>query len=184
MTAGCATFQKKAPEEAVDEYAQAQLKIAAEDDAGAAALLARYVSANPKSEDRTDAWLLLGDCRLRLKDYAGAQVAYQEAQKGARTTAINAKARVGLGTAMMHQKRWAEAAKSYESALATSEKDIPAPMVMMYMAKAYIRSGNWVMGRDGLKKLIRKYAGSAEAAAARATSRNARDGSSRELEAS
>ena len=166
LAAGCQAFQKKPPEEAVDEYAQAQSRIAAGDEAGAAALLGQYVSANPKSEYRTDAWLLLGDCRLKLKDYAGAQGAYQEAQKNARTTAVDARARTGLGTALMHQKRWAEAAEAYESALSIGEKHIPAATVMMYMAKAYIRSGNWLMGRDRLKKLVRKYPRSLEAPAA------------------
>jgi len=169
LTVGCETFQKKKPpEEAVDEYAQAQSKMAAGDEAGAAALLEQYVRANPESEYRTDAWLLLGDCRLKRKDYAGAQLAYQEAQKDARTQAIAAKARVGLGTALMHQKRWAQAAQAYESALSISERDIPAPTVMMYMSKAYLRSGNWLMGRDRLKKLVRRYPNSPEAPAAQA----------------
>ncbi len=166
LAAGCQTFQKKPPEAAVDEYARAQSRIAAGDDAGAASLLERYVSANPESDYRTDAWLLLGDCRLRLKDYAGAQGAYQEAQTDARTTAIDAKARAGLGTALMHQKRWDQAARAYESALSVGAKHIPAATVMMYMAKAYIRSGNWLMGRDRLKKLVRKYPRSLEVPAA------------------
>ena len=166
LTGGCQAFETKSPDRA-SEYAQAQSQVASGDIAGAAAGLERYVSAHPGSEYVTDAWLLLGDCRMRLKDYVGAQIAYQNAQVNARTPTISAKARAGLGTAMMQQKRWAEAARAYESALAVSEADVNAPAIMLYMGEAHIRSGNWTMGRDRLTKLTRKYPNSPEAPAAR-----------------
>ncbi|HUW59096.1 MAG TPA: tetratricopeptide repeat protein [Planctomycetota bacterium] len=166
LAVGCESFGTKSPQ-TVDAYAQAQSRIASGDTAGAAKLLEQHVAASPTSEYVTDAWLLLGDCRLRLKDYPGAQLAYENAQKNARTPAIDARARAGLGAAMMHQKRWAEAARAYESALAVSEQDVAAPSVMLYMGQAYMRSGNWILGRDRLRKLVSKYPGSVEAPAAR-----------------
>jgi len=157
LACGCRTTQTKPPEEAVNEYAEAQAKISAGDHAAAAALLKKYVDVNPSSIYRTDALLLLGNCQMALKDYPAAQVSYEQAQGKARTRTINAQAKAGLGTAMMFQKRWTEAAQAYESALAVSEKDIDGPTVLMNMAKAHIRTGNWNLGRGSLRKLVRGY---------------------------
>lgn len=167
LAAGCTPFETKSPEEAVNEYAQAKVKMAAGDYAGAATLLERHIKANPSSEYRTDAWLLLGDCQLRLKKYPAAQQAYQNAQRDARTRAISARARDGLGAVMMHYERYGDAAKAYESALEVSAADINAPTAMMHLGRAYIRSGRWILGRDRLRKLVREYPGSPEAPLAR-----------------
>jgi len=166
VTAGCEMFQTKPPEEVVDDYAQARQKVAAEDYEGASALLSR-VAADPSGKYRTDALLLLGDCRMKLKDYPGAQNAYQQAQQKPRTTAINAKAKAGLGNAMMAQKRFGEAAVAYEKALSLSAADVNASQVLLYLGKAYIRSGRWELGRDRLMKLTTRYENAPEVPEAR-----------------
>jgi TolA-binding protein len=157
LACGCQTTRAKANEEALKEYTEAQARVSAGDYAAAATLLRKYVDANPSSTYRTDALLLLGDCQMALKDYPAAQISYEQAQVKARTRTIDAEAKAGLGTAMMFQKRWTEAAQAYDSALAVSEKDIDAPTVLMYAAKAHIRSGNWNLGRGSLRKLVRGY---------------------------
>jgi TolA-binding protein len=155
--AGCTAFQPKQPEVAVNDYAEAQSKMTSGDYQGAATQLQDFVDANPTSEFRTDAWLMLGDARMKLQDYPGAQRAYESAQQGARTKAINARAKEGLGNAMSAQKRYGEAAKAYEAALSVSKNDIDAPATLLYLGKCYIRSGNWTYGRDRLKRLTRDY---------------------------
>ena len=163
---GCETFRTKPAEEVVDDYALARRMMAEEDYQGASGHLER-AAADPKGQYRTDALLLLGDCRMKLKDYAGAQQAYQQAQVKPRTRAINAKAKAGLGDAMTAQKRYVEAADVYEKALAVSEKDINASQTMLRLGKAYIRSGRWDIGRDRLTKLVNTYPRSPEVHEAR-----------------
>ena len=167
LAAGCETFRTKPPEEAVDEYAQGRRLMGDGDCKGAETLLVRAAANPDRKRYRTDALLLLGDCRMELKDYPGAQQAYQQAQVDARTRAINARAKAGLGNAMMAQQRFAEAATAYEKALAVSDTDINAPQTMLQLAKAYIRSGQWELGRDRLTKLTSRYPESLDAPEAR-----------------
>jgi len=157
-TLGCETFGKKSEVEQaqIDQYTLAKQKAAEQDYEGASAILST-LGADASAKNRSDALLLLGDCRMKLEDYAGAQLAYQQAQQAPRNDAINARAKAGLGDAMMAQKRYGEAAVAYEKALSLSPGDINAPQVLLYLGKAYIRVGRWKLGRDRLTKLTTRY---------------------------
>lgn len=163
----CDMFQTKPPELAVDAYAKAQQRMGAGDYSGAAALLTEFVSQRPTDRYASDAWLLLGDCRMQLKDWPGAQSAYEEAGMTPRTTAIGARAQAGAGQALAAQGRSREAVFAWEAALRTGEADIDAPRVLLPLGRTYLVAGNWLMGRDRLARLVRNYPSSPQAAEAR-----------------
>ena len=130
LAGGCSHFGEKSPVEGVDEYAQARVRMAAGDYAGAAGLLKRYLAAKPSSEYRTDALVLLGDCETRLKAYPSAQASYQQAQVNPRTKTVEARAKAGLGDVMMAQELYAEATTHYEDALSVGAEDVNRPKIL------------------------------------------------------
>ncbi len=162
----CDMFQAKPPELAVDAYARAQERMGAGDYSGAAGLLTEFVSQKPTDRYASDAWLLLGDCRMQLKDWAGAQSAYEQAGAKPRTSAVAARAQAGAGQALAAQGREKESVAAREAALRTSEADVDAPQVLLPLGRSYLIAGNWLMGRDRLARLVRKYPGTPEAAVA------------------
>jgi len=157
LCSGCSLFQAKPPEQAVPEYANAQGKVMAQDYSGAVTLLTKYLEANPNSPYRTDCELMLGECQMKLKNYLEAQHAFQKAQESPRTKAIDAKAKAGLGDAMMAQLAFLEAATAYEAALGVSKTDVAADRVTLYLGRALIRAGKWEPGRQWLRLVTTKY---------------------------
>lgn len=167
MAGGCDVFQTRPPEQAVDAYAAAQGRMAAGDYPGAAGLLTEFVSSKPTDRYVSDAWLLLGDCRAEMKDSPGAEAAYTQAAAKPRTRAIAARAQAGMGQALAAQGREKEAIGAWERSLRTSEASIDAPAVLLPLGRTYLLREQWLMGRDRLGKIVRKYPSSPQAAVAR-----------------
>jgi len=167
LAAGCDMFQTKPPELAVDAYAQAQQRMGLGDYPGAAALLADFVGRKPTDRYASDAWLLLGDCRVQMKDWPGAESAYAQAAAKPRTTVISARASAGLGDVFAVQMNTTRAIEAWEDALRTGEFYVDAPRILLALGRTYLGQGNWLMGRDRLGRIVKRYPNSVQAPEAR-----------------
>lgn len=167
LAAGCDMFQTKPPELAVDAYAQAQQRMATGDYSGAAALLADFVGRKPADRYASDAWLLLGDCRVQMQDWPGAESAYVQAGVKPRTAAISARASAGLGDVLAAQRNTTRAIEAWESALRTDDAAVDAPRILLALGRMYLAQSNWLMGRDRLGRIVKRYPNSAQAPEAR-----------------
>ena len=154
---GCVMFEAKPPEVVVPEYRDAQAAMLGGEYASAQTILKRYLEANPKSKYRTDVLVLLGECAMYTGDFGEAQRDYQEAQHKPRTKAVNARAKTGLGNAMMAQQRFREAIQAYKAALKLSRKDIRSDLTTFYLARAYMRVGDWGKGTEVLNGMLADY---------------------------
>jgi len=82
---------------------------------------ARVASRSEDESVRAEAWLLAGEAELKLRNFASAEKAFQEASGiGGADAALRYRAMAGLGLAHEEQREWKAALSAYESVAESS----------------------------------------------------------------
>ena len=103
----------------------------------------------------SDAWTWEGVILLEKGQAAGAQTAFDEAVRTARSPFVLAQARIGLGDCAFVTDRFHDAIDEYQSALSLHCADARNDYCLYRLAAARQRNGEWSAGQSDYELLLR-----------------------------
>ncbi|MHC4662623.1 MAG: SPOR domain-containing protein [Planctomycetota bacterium] len=126
----------------------------------ARAFFTRYVESGPEIQGDCRARYWLGRCALALKDYDDALTLFSDAVQNTDERWVLGGALTGEGIACMFLGHYTDACRAFLAAIENAPENIRVDDVLIKLAAAYVRNGEWEKATAALNRLIAECAGS------------------------